>query len=270
MRKYKPQKFGLNPLWVEKYILKPFTVIIAAASIVTIVVIQYKTYAEERAEIEKQEAIAKSEQRAIEESIAESKRAKEEARIEEEKMKVSLAQVEVETRRTNALYENKITKKVIDGKKYWRNNKIKKVGKVDKIYGLEVVTNNDWSFMLDTNGNLPDEIVNIGYAEYARTLKRQKEREEKRNSIENANKIQQLIDAEMREQEKTIKDKLYIYKDNYHYIEIDNTKYKIIRIIGNDLIVLKKGDKEKKYNYKTMPYSDQMKPITYMNYELEK
>lgn len=266
MRKYNPQRFGLNPEWVNHYIKRPLTKIVIIGLALFALFTYCKIYAEHKAQEEHEHQVIQESISAEESIIAESKRAKEIAMQEEEAKKESLAKIEIEKRKTNALWEDKVTKKVIDGKKYWRNNKTKKVGKVDRIYGLEVVTNNDWSFTLNGNGNIPEEVVNIGYAEYAKTLKKQKEAEEKKNRIENASKIQKLIDEELREQTEQTKAKFH----NLTHFKLGTKYYRVMKIIGSDIIALEHKKRDKKSNYETLPYSDAMIPIDYNTYELER
>ncbi len=266
MKRYKPQRFGINPEWVEKNIKKPMFKI----TICVVIIIMALTICQS---IAKQKEIEQEETRIIAESIsaeeliiAESKRAKEQARIEEEAKKESIVKIEVEVRKTNTLYENKITKKAIDGKKYWRNNKTMKVGKVKSIYGLEVITNNDWSFVIDkVDGSVPKEIVNIGYAEYARTLKKQKEAEERKNQKANASKIQKLIDDEIKAQTEITKSKF----GNFNHFKLGTKYYRIMKIVGTEIVCLEHKKRDKKNNYEKIEYSDKMQPIDYITYELE-
>ena len=265
-RRYKPQRVGLNPKWFEIRIFRPLFKICLIAAVITFAYFQYVAYSEKR-------TIELEEKRAVEESIAaeerlkqESIRAKEEARREEDARKESLAKIEVETRKNNTLYENKVSKKVCPIGTYLRNDKLNKVGRVIGYYGLEIITNNDWKFNIDGNGVMPKEVVMIGYAEYAKALKLQKEQEEKNNRKNNATKLQQLIDEEIQEQTNRTKQ---IFGNYTHFI-LNNKKYRIIDIIGNDLIVLEKYKKDKKYNYETMHYSKDMKPIDYVTYETER
>ena len=265
-RKYKPQRIGLNPKWFEIYIFRPLIKIGLIVAVITFAYFQYTAYSEKR-------AIEMEEQRLIDESIAaeerikqEIKRAKEEARREEEARKESIAKIEVETRKNNTLYENKVSKKVCPIGTYLRNDNLNKVGRVVGYYGLEIITNNDWNFTIDGNGIIPDEVVIIGYAEYAKSLKKQKEQEEKKNRKENATKLQQLIDEEIQEQTKRTKQ---IFGNYTHFI-FNNKKYRIIKIVGSDLIVLEKYKKDKKSNYETIHYSEDMEPIGYVTYETEK
>ncbi len=261
-RKYKPQKIGLNPNWFKKYIFEPMIKVCTIAAVITFVLYQYNSYSEKRAIIEKEERLIKesiaAEERAKEESI----RVKEEEKREEERKKESLAQIEIERRKTNTLYEDKITKKAIDGKKYWRNNKTMKVGKVDRIYGLEVITNNDWSFEIDKVDGIPKEVVNIGYVEYINRLKAQKEREEKKNRKINADKLQQLLDDELRELTEKTKAKL-----RTPYILIGTQKYRVWEIKGDQLYCTKKNDRKKKSNYVQITYTDKIKCLNYIDYE---
>lgn len=264
-RKYKAQRIGLNPEWFKKYIFRPMIKVGLIAAVMTFAYCQYNAYSEKK-------AIEENEKRIVEESIAaeekakqESIRAKEEAKLEEERKKESLAQIEIERRRTNTLYENKVSKKIVPVGTYLKNNKLNKVGRVIGYYGLEVITNNDWNFTIDGNGVIPDEVIIIGYAEYTNKLKIQKEQEEKRNRKENASKLQQLIDDEINEQ--TQKTKLNF--GNFNHFILNNKKYRLIKIIGNNLIVLEKGMKDKKYNYKTISYTKEIKPIDYTTYEIE-
>ena len=265
-RRYKPQRVGLNPKWFEIHIFRPLFKICIIAAVITFAYCQYNAYSEKKAiELEEQKLIDESiaaEEREKQESI----RVKEEAKKEEEARKESLAKIEVETRKNNTLYENKVSKKVCPIGTYLRNDKLNKVGRVIGYYGLEIMTNNDWNFTIDGNGVIPEEITIIGYAEYTKKLKAQKEQEEKKNRKENANKLQQLINEELQEQSKKTKS----YFGNYDHFILNNKKYRIIKIVGNDLIVLEKYKKDKKYNYETMHYSEDMKPIDYVTYETEK
>ena len=137
----------------------------------------------------------------------ESIRAKEEARREEELKQESIKQIELEKQRTNTLYENQVSKKVCPIGTYLRNNELKKVGRVTGYYGLEIVTNNDWKFEIDTNGVMPDFVDIIGYSEYTKSLQKQQQQEIKKNKSENARKLQQLIDVEIAELTKKTKEK---------------------------------------------------------------
>ena len=267
MRKYKPQKFGLNPEWVELRITKPGLKIIICALVIYAIITNVSNYASNKALEREEQKIIQESISAEESIIAESKRAKAEAIAEEKAKQESLAKIEVEVRKVNALYEDKITKKAIEGKKYWRNNKTMKVGKVERIYGLEVITNNDWSFMIDkVDGSVPKEVVNIGYAEYARTLKKQKETEEKKNQKANASKIQKLIDDEIKAQTEITKSKF----GKFTHFKLGKKYYRVMKIVGTEVICLEHKKRDKKSNYERIEYSDRMQPIDYISYELEK
>lgn len=267
MRKYKPQKFGLNPEWVELRITKPGLKIIICALVIYAIITNVSNYASNKALEREEQKIIQESISAEESIIAESKRAKAEAIAEEKAKQESLAKIEVEVRKANALYEDKITKKAIEGKKYWRNNKTMKVGKVERIYGLEVITNNDWSFMIDkVDGSVPKEVVNIGYAEYARTLKKQKETEERKNQKANASKIQKLIDDEIKAQTEITKSKF----GNFNHFKLGTKYYRVMKIVGTEVICLEHKKRDKKSNYERIEYSDKMKPIDYTTYEFEK
>lgn len=266
MRKYKPQKFGLNPKWVEKYITKPLLKITVCAIVIFIAYSIFQSYANYKA-IEQEETRIIAESISAEESIiAESMRAKEQARIEEEAKKESLARIEVETRRTNTLYENQVSKKVCPIGTYLRNDKTHKVGRVIKHYGLEIITNNDWQFTLDPEKTeLPKNISMIGYAEYARTLKKQKEAEEKKNRVENASKIQKLLDEELKQQTEITRAKF----GNLNHFKLGSKYYRVMKIVGTEVICLEHKKRDKKSNYERIEYSDQMIPIDYITYETE-
>lgn len=240
MKKYKPQKFGLNPEWVKIYIIKPLSIIFVLAVIMVVAINKYNSYANEKAERESIEAIERAEREA--EMLAEESRQREQEQIREERERKqeSIAQAEIEKRKTNTLYEDKITKKVIEGKKYWRNNKLKKVGKVERVYGLDVITNNDWQFTLDKNGNIPSEVVNIGYHEYIKELKRQKEREEKRQQLENAYKTNELYEQESSEQKKKVIEYFGGDIKHKHFI-FEGKKYKIKNVDGRELRLIEKS-----------------------------
>lgn len=267
MRKYKNQWFGLNPKWVEKNITKPMLKITICIVIIIMAFSICQSIAKQK-ELEQEETRIIAESISAEESIiAESKRAKAEAIAEEKAKQESLAKIEVEVRKANALYEDKITKKAIEGKKYWRNNKTMKVGKVERIYGLEVITNNDWSFMIDkVDGSVPKEVVNIGYAEYARTLKKQKETEERKNQKANASKIQKLIDDEIKAQTEITKSKF----GKFTHFKLGTKYYRIMKIVGTEVICLEHKKRDKKTNYERIEYSDRMQPVDYTTYEIEK
>ena len=261
-RKYKPQKIGLNPNWFKKYIFEPMIKVCTIAAVITFVLYQYNSYSEKRAIIEKEERLIKESIAAEEREKQESIRVKEEAKIEEERKKESLAQIEIERRKTNTLYENKVSKKIVPVGTYLKNNKLNKVGRVISYYGLEVITNNDWNFTIDGNGVIPDEVVIIGYAEYTNRLKAQKEKEEKKNRKTNADKLQQLLDDELRELTKKTKAKL-----RTPYILIGTQKYRVWEIKGDQLYCTKKNDRKKKSNYVQITYTDKIKCLNYIDYE---
>ena len=265
-KKNRRQLIGIRKEWVELYILRPMVVILTLAIFAIFVVVNYKTYATEKAE---KERIAESElveKRAIEKSIAESERIKALRLQEEENKRESLAQVEIETRKTNTLYENKVSKNIMPIGTYLRNDKLNKVGQVVGYYGLEVITNNEWNFKLDENGIAPEEIEQIGYAEYMRRLKKEKELAEKKKQRENASNIQKLIDEEIAKRTTETK-KLF---GNYTHFELDGVKYRLIEIVGNEVIAIPKGQRNKKNNYKYILYTDKIKLITCKEFEIER
>ena len=265
-RKHRPQRVGLNPEWFKVYVFKPMFKILSIAAVITFAYCQYNAYSEKRTIEECERKIIEESIAAEERAIEESKKAKQEALLEEERKRESLARIEVETRRNNTLHENKVSKKYCPIGTYVRNDKINKVGRIIGYYGLEIITNNEWNFMIDGNGVIPDEVVIIGYAGYTKKLKAQKEKEEQKNRKENAAKLQQLIDEEIREQSDITKS----YFGNYNHFVLNNKKYRIIKIVGSDLIVLEKYKKDKKYNYETLHYTKDMKPIDYVTYETER
>lgn len=269
-KRYKPQRIGLNPEWFEIYIFKPLAVVLLFAVVITSVFLKYRSYAADKAIKESEQRIIQESIAAEEKAIAESKKAKEEEKLEKERQRESLAMIEVETRRINTLYENTISQKVCPIGTYLKNSELKKVGRVVGYYGLEVKTNNDWNFNIDTNGTIPEEITMIGYAEYTKSLKAQKEREEKRYKKENAIKLQQLIDEELAEQ--TRKTKEFYGKNTDHlFITYHGKKYKVMEIKGNELIILEKGKKWKKSNYETIDaYDSDIKVIPYIDYEINR
>lgn len=267
MKKNKSKRIGVNPEWVKKYIGIPLLTIVLVVMVITIAIIKFREYVDFKIQEEMNNKIIQDSISAEESIIAESKRAKAEAIAEEKAKQESLAKIEVKVRKDNVLYEDKITKKAIDGKKYWRNNKTMKVGKVDRIYGLEVITSNDWSFVINkVDGSVPKGIVNIGYAEYKRTLEKQKEQEEKKNQLINASKTQKLIDDEIKAQTEITKSKL----GNYNHFLLNGKKYRLINVYGSDLIALEKYKKNKKYNYETITLTSEIKPIGFIEYETEK
>ena len=243
MKRHKSQKFGLNPEWAKKYILKPLSIIIAVAAIMIIALNKYNSYASEKAERESIEAIARAERDAEEKAKQESIREKAEQQAEKQRQEESIAQAEIEKRKSNTLYEDMITKKVIEGKKYWRNNKLNKVGKVESIYGLDVITNNNWQFTLDTNGNIPSEVVNIGYPEYIKALKKQKESEEKKHQIENAYKTNELYEHVRSEQKKKVIEYFGGDIKHKHFI-FEGKKYKIKEVDGRELRLIEKNTRK--------------------------
>ena len=245
MRKHKPQKFGLNPEWVKIYILQPLSIIIAVAVIMIIALNKYNAYAHEKAEKESIAEIERAEREVRLITEQEYQREQEQIREERERQKESIAKVEVERRKTNTLYEDQITKKVIEGKKYWRNNELKKVGKVESIYGLDVITNNDWQFTLDTNGNIPSEVVNIGYNEYIKELKKQKEQAEKTKKTDQATlyKINQIYEQERAEQKKLVEQ--HFGNKKYIYLKFEGKKYLVKEIDGRTLKMQEQKTKEK-------------------------
>lgn len=266
MRKYKNQWFGLNPKWVEKNITKPMLKITICIVIIIMAFSICQSIAKQK-ELEQEETRIIAESISAEESIiAESKRAKAEAIAEEKARQESLAKIEVERRKTNTLYENEVSKKVVPVGTYLRNSKINKVGRVVGYYGFEVITNNEWNFELDGNGVIPDEVVIIGYAEYARKLKAQKEHEKKNNQKANASKTQKIIDEELKHQEEIIKSKF----GNRTHFKLGTKYYRVMKIVGTEVICLEHKKRDKKSNYERIEYSDKMKPIDYTTYELEK
>ena len=263
-KKYKPQRIGIRPEWVRQYITIPVCKITLCSLVIISIFTHCKNYAEEKARHESEKIMLEESINTEESIIAESKRAKAQMEQEEKAKQESLAQIEVERRRTNTLYEDKITKRVIDGKKYWRNNKTLVVGKVDRIYGLEVITNNNWSFMIDAvDGSVPEEVVNIGYAEYTKSLKAQKEREAKKLNKENADRIQSIIDKDIAELTKEVRAKL-----TTDYIRLGKELYRVWEIKGDQLYCTKKGQKKKKNNYIQITYSDMIECIDYVSYEV--
>lgn len=262
-RKYKKQIIGINPKWVEIYILKPMSIIIILGLFIAMGIMRFKAYAIEQAEIESERAIAEAQEAAVRESIAAVELQAQLKQDEEERIKESEKAVAVERQRTNTLYENEVSKKIAPIGTYLRNNTNKKVGRVVGYYGLEIITNNEWNFTLDPEKTeLPEDITMIGYAEYTRKLKAQKEREEKLNRLANANQIQKLIDEEIARQTAETREKL-----NTGYFELDGTKYRIVDIKGTEITVIKQRERKQRKNYKTMEYSDKMKSIPYRDFE---
>lgn len=241
-KKYKNQIIGINPEFIKLYILKPLTIILVVAAFVSISIQKYNSYANEKAERESIEALQKAEleeEERLKESI---RKRQEEIENENKRKRESIEKAEIEKRITNTLYEDTITKKVIDGKKYWRNDTTKKVGKVEKIYGLEVVTNNNWSFELDDNGNLPEDVINIGYREYIQELKKQKIKESATNPME-VYKIEQQYNEARAEERKQVLKKFNNKK--YIYIRFEDKKYFVKKIDGRDLILQEQGTGKK-------------------------
>ena len=261
-RRYKPQIVGLNPKWFEIRIFRPLFKICLITAVITFAYCKFNAYSEKK-------AIELEEQRAAEESIAaeerkkqESIRAKEQEEREEELKRESIKQIELEKQRTNTLYENKISKRICPVGTYLRNNQLKKVGRVTGYYGLEVVTNNDWKFDIDTNGNMPNFVDIIGYSEYTKSLQKQQQQEIKKNRLENAQKLQQLIDVEIAELTKKTKEKL-----STNFIRLGEELYRVWDIKGDQLFCIKKGTRKKKSNYIQITYSDMIKCISYIEYE---
>lgn len=265
MRKYKPQKFGLNPEWVELRITKPGLKIIICALVIYAIITNVSNYASNKALEREEQKIIQESINAEESIIAESKKAKEIAMAEEKVKQESLAQIEVERRRTNTLYENKVSKKVVPIGTYLRNSKLNKFGRVVGYYGLEIITNNDWNFEIAGNGVIPDEITIIGYAEYARKLKAQKEAEEKKNQLANASKTQKIIDEELKHQTEITKSKF----GNFNHFKLGTKYYRIMKIVGTEVVCLEHKKRDKKSNYERIEYSDRMIAIDYITYELE-
>lgn len=266
-KKYKKQLLGINPEWVKRYIITPLTYMTIIVIILVVATKKYIAYAEEKAEREAEQLVLEESRRLEEEEKLKAEIQKQLKAEEEKKIQESIKQAEVEKRRTNTLYENKVSKEKCPIGTYLRNDKTKKVGRVVGYYGLEVITNNEWNFTLDGNGIYPKEIKEIGNVEYIKKLKAQKKREEEKQKKEDALRIQKILEEEIAKQTKETK----AYYGNYNHIEYKGVKYRIIDIKGDELTILQKGQRKKKNNYKYLnAYAPEIKMIGWREYEIRR
>lgn len=266
-KKLRHQRLGVNSEWVIRYIITPLAMLILTIFIILGASVSYTEYATAKAIAEEEAERIKESARAEEMAKQEEIRLQNLRQLEEEKWQNEIKQAELERQRTNTLYENQVSKRKCSIGTYLRNDKTKKVGRVVGYYGLEVITNNEWNYTLDSNGNKPGEITEIGYVEYIRTLKRQKEQEEKKLKKENAKKIQKILDEELKIQTEKTKS----YMGNYKHIEYNNKKYRVVDINGEELILLEQKMRNKKTNYIYLnAYANGVKKISWREFEIIK
>ena len=264
-KRSRKQIIGLNPEWIIRYIITPLGVLGLILLTAITINVKYTTYATEKQKAEEEARIIQESIEAEELVLQLERHKNTQRRLEEERRANEIKQAELEKQRTNTLYENQVSKKVCPIGTYLRNDKTKKVGRVVGYYGLEVITNNDWNVVIDSNGTKPDEITEIGYAEYIRTLQRQKEKEEKKQNRENAKKIQQILDEEI----KQLTSKTKAYLGDYKHIEYQGKKYRIVDIKGEELTLLEQRKRNKKTNYVYLnAYEEGIRKIHWREFEI--
>ncbi len=256
MKKYRSQKFGLNPEWVRQKVILILTAIIIGLGIMLVMRIvnehQERVYASEMAELEEKIRIANEESESREREREKQEQIEYQKRIEE-----SIKAAEIEKNKANALYENEVSKKVCPVGTYLKNIETKKVGRVIRYYGLRVVTDADWWFDITNTGEIPKEIQVIGWREYSETMKKQ---------IEKAGDQQEEMSRNYHDEYVR---QTYITKSmfpDHTFVIYKNKKYSVKGWEGGNVVLKPKNRKEETIRvFREEP----MKKISYIEFEKE-
>lgn len=246
MKKYKPNRIGLNPEWFKIYVFIPLLVIVTIVISLFFVKLQVENYIEQKTEQEsiresemiEEESIKESE--SIERYLKESIRKEYENRIH--KSKISNA----EDMNDNEKYKNSLLKeKWPHGTYVYDKNK--------DIYGVVsyceipvVYTKEGWSFEVNYDNFQNNNIIQTGWLQWHNWTKKQEKN--KKLSKEEKDKLDQIIKEENVSRTRNAK-KIFppnpvhgkcFYKGDYYFIyDWNNGLLKLKNAISN----------EKKYLY---------------------
>ena len=239
MKKHKPQKFGLNPKWVQIYIIIPMTTILTCAVLISILHTQYITYAQAKSERESLEKIAEESRIAKIKADKEKWLNEELARLEKQRHQESLEREAIEVRKRNTLYENEISKKYCPIGTYILDKDTGKVGQANNYNGLRVLTNGDVFFDINEDGTLPDHITFISAKKYSQELEKQIDKSIGQNKYELEKQYKEWFDKE------TAYTKSMWMPQKYNYVKYKGEKYIVRDCEGGNVILKKNRQKQK-------------------------